>query len=65
MCVCMCAGSGEFRAVCECVCVCVQGVESLQKAYQEQPDFTDDKGADDVTRQLFEVMILPRIVGGV
>jgi hypothetical protein len=30
------------------------GVESLQKAYQEQPDFTDDKGADDVTRQLFE-----------
>lgn len=34
-----------------------QGVESLQKAYKEQPDFTDEKGADDVTRQLFEVML--------
>lgn len=31
-----------------------QGVESLQKVYQEQPDFTDDKGAVDVIRQLFE-----------
>ena len=32
-----------------------QGVEGLQKAYLEQPDFTDDKGADDVARQLLEV----------
>ena len=32
-----------------------QGVESLRKVYQEQPDFTDDKGAEDVTRQLLEV----------
>ena len=34
-----------------------QGVESLKKVYQETPDFTDDKGTDDVTRQLFEVML--------
>ena len=32
-----------------------KGVEQLAKVYQEQPDFTDEKGADDVTRQLIEV----------
>ena len=32
-----------------------QGIESLAKVYQEQPDFTNEKGADDVTRQLTEV----------
>ncbi len=31
------------------------GVEQLAKVYQEQPDFTDEKGAEDVTRQLVEV----------
>ena len=31
------------------------GVEQLAKAYQEQPDFVDEKGADDVNRQLIEV----------
>ncbi len=34
-----------------------QGVESLAKVYQEQPDFTDEKGANDVTRQLTEVRL--------
>lgn len=32
-----------------------KGVEQLAKVYQEQPDFTDEKGAEDVTRQLIEV----------
>ena len=32
-------------------------MESLRKVYEEQPDFTDDKGADDVTRQLLEVAV--------
>ena len=32
-----------------------QGVESLFKVYQEQPDFCDEKGAEDVNRQLVEV----------
>ena len=31
------------------------GVEQLAKVYQEQPDFVDEKGADDVTRELAEV----------
>ncbi len=31
------------------------GVEQLAKVYREQPDFTDEKGAEDVTRQLVEV----------
>lgn len=31
------------------------GVEQLAKVYQEQPDFVDEKGADDVNRQLIEV----------
>ena len=31
------------------------GVEQLAKVYQEQPDFVDEKGAEDVTRQLIEV----------
>ncbi|XP_064401816.1 nostrin-like [Halichondria panicea] len=30
------------------------GVEQLAKVYREQPDFTDEKGAEDVTRQLVE-----------
>ena len=32
-----------------------KGIESLSKVYQEQPDFTDQKGAEDVSRQLLEV----------
>ena len=31
------------------------GIEQLAKVYQEQPDFVDEKGADDVTRELAEV----------
>ncbi len=31
------------------------GVEQLAKVYQEQPDFVDEKGAEDVNRQLIEV----------
>jgi len=31
-----------------------QGVESLFKVYQEQPDFCDEKGAEDANRQLVE-----------
>ena len=31
------------------------GVEQLAKVYEEQPDFVDEKGADDVNRQLIEV----------
>ena len=31
------------------------GVEQLAKVYEEQPDFVDEKGADDVNRQLTEV----------
>lgn len=30
------------------------GIEQLAKVYQEQPDFVDEKGADDVNRQLIE-----------
>ena len=33
------------------------GVEQLAKVYQEQPDFVDEKGADDVTRELAEVRV--------
>ena len=33
------------------------GVERLAKVYQEQPDFVDEKGADDVTRELAEVCV--------
>lgn len=33
------------------------GVEQLAKVYQEQPDFVDEKGADDVTRELAEVCV--------
>ena len=32
-----------------------QGVQSLSKVYQETPDFCDEKGHDDVSRQLVEV----------
>ena len=31
------------------------GLEQLAKVYKEQPDFVDEKGADDVTRELEEV----------
>lgn len=31
------------------------GVEQLAKVYEEQPDFVDEKGAEDVNRQLVEV----------
>ena len=31
------------------------GVEQLAKVYQEQPEFCDEKGAQDVSRQLVEV----------
>ena len=34
-----------------------QGIESLSKVYQETPDFCDEKGQDDVTRQLIEVCV--------
>lgn len=33
------------------------GVEQLAKVYQEQPDFVDEKGADDVNRELAEVCV--------
>ena len=31
------------------------GVEQLSRVYQDQPDFVDEKGADNVNRQLVEV----------
>lgn len=34
-----------------------KGIESLAKVYTEQPDFTDQKGAEDVSRQLLEVTL--------
>ncbi len=37
------------------------GVEQLAKVYKEQPDFTDEKGAEDVTRQLVEVSPLSKL----
>ncbi len=32
------------------------GIEQLAKVYEEQPDFVDEKGANDVNRQLIEVL---------
>ncbi len=34
------------------------GVEQLAKVYEEQPDFVDEKGANDVNRQLTEVCMV-------
>lgn len=34
-----------------------KGIESLAKVYTEQPDFTDQRGAEDVSRQLLEVSL--------
>lgn len=31
------------------------GIQSLSQAYEQTPDFVDEKGAQDVTRQLAEV----------
>ena len=33
------------------------GIESLSKVYQETPDFCDEKGSEEVTRQLMEVCL--------
>ena len=33
------------------------GVEQLARVYDDQPDFVDEKGKDDVERQLVEVCV--------
>ena len=37
-----------------------QGIQSLSKAYQDTPDFCDEKGHSDVSRQLVEVGVRER-----